>query len=280
MPYRPLVLLFAGCLTLFSSGCSSLLTGSQEQVREGSSTSLVDYLYPNGQVPPEPGDTLPTLSLPLSVGIAFVPSKARTDLGEAEKQALLDAVAAGFRDRHYVHSIQTIPDQYLRSARGIVGMQQVAALYGVDVMALVSYDQLAFSGERDSALLYWTIVGTAVVKGNTNEVQTLIDTAVFDVGTATLLFRAPGVHRQQRNATLFDSARDLRHLRQDSFAAANGDMISNLDVELGRFEERVKAGDAVQVAWTDGGGGALGVWLLLALAATGLWRTRLSCRRR
>jgi hypothetical protein len=29
-------------------------------------------------------------------------------------------------------------------------------MHDVDVMALVSYDQLSISGERDSAILYWT----------------------------------------------------------------------------------------------------------------------------
>ncbi len=280
MRYRPPIVFLFSCIAILSSGCTSLLTGSQEQVRQGSSTSLVDYLYPDGQVPPAPNETLPTLELPLRVGIAFVPSNDRTDLAEADKEAMLDTVAAAFRDRRYVASIQTIPDQYLQSARGIVGLQQVAALYGVDVMALVSYDQLAFSGERDAALLYWTIVGTAVVKGNTNEVRTLVDTAVFDVNTATLLFRAPGVHGQQQNATLFDSARELRHLRRDSFVTANEDMIANLDLELGKFEERVKSGEVVQVAWTDGGGGTTGPALLLLLVVLALFRTRFSYRQR
>ena len=276
MRYRPRLLFLLSSFAILASGCTSLLTGSQEKVREGSSTSLVDYLYPDGQVPRVPMETLPTLELPLRVGIAFVPSSDRTDLADADKQTMLNVVAATFQDRPYVSSIEAIPDQYLQSTRGIVGMQQVAALYGVDVMALVSYDQLAFSGERNAALLYWTIVGAAVIKGNSNEVRTLVDTAVFDVNTATLLFRAPGAHSRQQNATLFDSARDLRHLRRDSFITANDDMITNLDLELASFEERVKAGEVVQVVWTDGGGGSTGPVLLLALLASLLLRSRLA----
>ena len=278
---RTLAALITLCL---ATGCTSLLTGSQEQVRSGASSSLVDYLYPDGAIPPAAPDVMPELELPLRVGIAFVPATTRRSLSEAEKQHLLGEVATAFRDRPYVTSIETIPDQYLTSARGVFGMQQVAALYGVDVMALVSYDQLSFSGERDSALLYWTIVGTAVVKGNSNEVQTMIDTAVFDVQTADLLFRAPGVHSQQRNATLFDSARDLRHLQGDSFRAANTDMVQNLETALEGFEEAAKKGETVQVAWRDdgaGGGGALGgLWLaLLALVSAARFRrTRAALR--
>ena len=241
------------CLTLFS-GCS-VLFGSHEQVRSGESSSLVDYLYPDGEIPPPVSDQLPALELPLRVGIAFVPSSRWGGLGGAEKRVLMERVADAFRERPYISSIETIPEQYLKSTRGIVGMRQVAAMFGVDVMALVSYDQVSFSGERESALLYWTIVGTTFIKGNSNEVRTLIDTAVFDVNTAALLFRAPGTHAGQVNSTLFDSARDLRNLKGEGFTAANEDMIVNLNRELGHFEEEVKAGESATVAWTDGSGG-------------------------
>jgi len=253
------------------SACSMFGT---ETVRSGASSSLVDYLYPDGRVPPERPAKLPNLSLPVRVGIAFVPSAMPGDFGESKKTELLVEVAAAFSERPYVSSIEVLSDQYLSSTRGMVGMQQVASLHGLDVMALVSYDQLAFSGERDAAIWYWTIVGTAVVKGNTNEVQTMIDTAVFDVSSGQLLFRAPGTQTQQRNATLFDSASDLRHLREESLASANTEMIANLDGELARFEDRVKAGEAAEVAWRDGsgGGGALGYVVLAALLAFALGR--------
>ena len=47
--------------------------GGMQQGRQGSSSSLVDFLYPDGSVPPEPARELPYLELPISVGIAFVP---------------------------------------------------------------------------------------------------------------------------------------------------------------------------------------------------------------
>jgi rhombotail lipoprotein len=154
----------------------------------------------------------------------------------------------------------------MRSARGTQGMKQVAALYGVDVLALVSYDQISFSGERDSALLYWTIIGALAVKGNTNEVQTMIDTAVFDVATAKLLFRAPGTARDQRNVTLLESGRDLRKLRGEGFVTATDDMIVNLDQELEGFRSAVEAGERAQVEWKPGyGGGGTSAWLLALL---------------
>ena len=259
------ILAIALCLPLLTACTTFWLGGGYEKVREGSSSSLVDFLYPDGEIPPAKSGDLPYLQLPVRVGIAFVPSGNREDLSAVEKEKLLESVASSFRDRDYVRSIETIPDAYMRSARGIQGMRQVASLYDVDVMALVSYDQVSFSGERDSALLYWTVIGALVVKGNSNEVQTMIDTAVFDVATTRLLFRAPGTARQQRNATLVDSARDLRGLRSAGFVNATDDMIVNLDQELDAFRAAMERGERAQYAWSGGYGVGSLSWQFLLL---------------
>lgn len=251
------------------SGCTSFwMGGNNETIRQGASSSLVDFLYPDGEIPPTVNEQMPHLTLPLRVGIAFVPSRSHNDISATEKQDLLEQVASSFRDRPYVDSIEAIPENYMQSARGTQGMRQVAAMYGVDVMALVSYDQISFSAERDSALLYWTIVGALVVKGNSHEVQTMIDTAVFDVQTSRLLFRAPGTHHEQDNATLMDTGKELRKLKGAGFVAATDDMIVNLDAELDGFREAVEKGERAEVEWRagSGGGGSLS-WLVLASLA-------------
>jgi rhombotail lipoprotein len=259
------------------SACSSLwLATGAGNTREGASSSLVDYLYPNGEIPPAVGEQLPSLSLPLRVGIAFVPSPYQDEIPAAEKQQLLEKVADAFRDRPYVQTIDAIPDTYMQSARGVTGMKQVAGMYGVDVMALVSYDQISFTDEKKSALLYWTIIGAVTVKGSTNEVQTLIDTAVFDVKTSRLLFRAPGTHRSQENATLIDLSKELRKLRSAGFNAATDDMIVNLATELDGFREAVAQGERAEVKWREGsgGGGSLALSLLAFLLLVAFYRER------
>lgn len=268
-------ILIAALLLPILSGCSSLwMGGNYEKTRHGTSSSLVNYLYPNGAVPPEVGQGLPQLTLPLRVGIAFVPSNNRDDISATDKQALLEQVASAFRDRPYVQSIEAIPDIYMRSARGVQGMQQVAAMYDVDVMALVSYDQISFSAERDSAILYWTVVGALVVKGNSNEVQTMVDTAVFDPKTSKLLFRAPGTDHDQENATFMDTGRELRKLRGRGFVDATNDMIVNLDAALDGFREAIENGERANVEWREGssGGGSLGLPLLALLLLAAITR--------
>jgi rhombotail lipoprotein len=261
------VLLIAGCSSLWNLGES----------RSGVSSSLVDYLYPKGEIPPNLNETIPHLKLPLRVGIAFVPDQAgRTSISEATKMQLLENVKSAFKDREYIEHIEVIPDTYLRSSKGINGMQQVARLHGVDVMALVSYDQVAVSEDNPSSFLYWTIVGSYVIKATSNEVQTFVDTAVFDVATARLLFRAPGANQSTDRSTLVESNEVIRKTKDASFSEAMNAMTQNLSVELDRFKERIKENPEVaQTEWKPGyGGGATGFWLLIGLTALSAYRAR------
>ncbi len=145
----------AGVMVLFACtvlpGCTSFWqAASPPGVRDGVSSSLVDYLYPKGEVPPPQQDEIPRLDLPLRAGIAFVPAAnpSNSGISEVTKSELLNQVKAAFIDRDYIEHIEVIPETYLRSSKGFEGMQQVARLYGVDVMALVSYDQVSISSTK------------------------------------------------------------------------------------------------------------------------------------
>ena len=140
-------------------------------------------------------------------------------------------------------------------------------LYGADVMALVSYDQVADSEENPSGILYWTIIGAYVIKATSNEVQTFVDTAVFDVDTARLLFRAPGAHTMSDRSTLVESEEVVRKARDESLATAMEQMADSFTLELDRFQERVKDDPTVaKTEWKPGSGGGGGVgWPMLAV---------------
>ena len=262
-------LLLTGCAGLFGQGD-----------REGVSSSLVDYLYPDGEKPPEQTVVTPNLELPLTVGIAFVPTYGNAALSEAERMNLLNKVKSHFEGREYIQEIAVIPEAYMRAGRGFQSLEQVARLYNLDVVALVSYDQVAHTDERTSSFLYWTIVGAYVVKGNENDVNTFVDTAVFDVASKKLLFRAPGVSDITSSTTYVEMDADRRATQQKGFEQAMADMTVNLDTELDAFKERIREDQSVRISYTPryrggggGGGGAAGVFALAALALlTGIRR--------
>jgi rhombotail lipoprotein len=251
---RLVVLFLAASLT----ACAGMFGSAK---REGVSSSLVDYLYPDGEEPPGRAANVPNLELPLKVGLAFVPASGGNAqaLNEAERMQMLEKVKASFTGRDYIDEIAVIPEAYMRTGRGFAALEQTARLYDLDVIALVSYDQVAHSAERTSSFLYWTIVGAYVIKGNKNDVQTFVDTAVFDVATKKLLFRAPGVSEAKSSSTLVDLERDLRASQRKGFEQAMTDMTVNLDKELTVFKERIRTDQSVRVTHSprySGGGGA------------------------
>ena len=268
-------------VAMLLAACASL---SGSSGRQGVSSSLVDYLYPQGEVPPKQAGVITHLQLPLAVGLAFVPSQSSNTqvLSEAERMKLLNDVKKFFEGRDFIREIAVIPDAYLRSGRGFDTLEQTARLYGLDVMALVSYDQVAHTAETTSSFLYWTIVGAYVVKGNKNDVQTFVDTAVFDVATRKLLFRAPGVNEFKSSSTLVDVERDVRAAQQKGLELAMADMTVNLDKELSVFKERIRTDGSVRVTRMDGsedgGGGAATVGFLMLI--TGLLMVSPRRRRR
>lgn len=261
-------LVIAGLLVVLANGCSWLFTDTDS--RTGVSSSLVDYLYPRGEIPPPPDDKVPQLNLPVRVGLAFVPGSGGQGLSEAQRQDLLGKVKAAFMDRDFIEAIEIVPETYLRQGEGFETLEGVARLYRVDVMALVSYDQVAFVGDAGSSFWYWTIVGAYVVKGSEHEVQTFVDTAVFDLGTRSLLFRAPGADRMESKSTLVDTAEIRRDTMNESFERAMSDMTVNLDAELDRFKTRVKEDQVAVVTYKPGhektgGGGSIGLASILVL---------------
>lgn len=271
---------------LLMPGCAWLdFYGTGGRIREGQSSSMVEFLYPDGAVPPPVDDTVPTLNVPLRVGLAFVPSGAGQSeaLTEALKAELLERVRESFQEEEFIRGIEVIPENYLRGGKGFATLQQVGRLYDLDVMALVSYDQVAMSEDSAASVLYWTIIGAYVVKGTRNEVRTFVDTAVFDLPTRRLLFRAPGSDSAVRSATLVESPQKMRSAQEASFGRAMEDMTTNLRVELARFQERIETEGVARVAHRDGssgGAGRFGAGWLLAMLAGAAWTGRQKRRRR
>ena len=270
MNKKTILLLVVIASSVLATSCTSYwhrLLGSD--VRQGVSSSLVDYLYPNGEIPPEFDKNIPNLQLPLRVGLAFVPARSNNieGLSEANKNSLLEKVRQSFSTREFIKEITIVPDTYLRSGSGFQTVDQVSRLYGLDVIALVSYDQVVHVDDTKSSILYWTVVGAYFVKGSKNDVQTFVDTAIFDIKTHKLLFRAPGLNNIEATSTLINSPEEMRKAREESFTLAMSDMTKNLGGELDKFKERIKTDRSVTITHREGygGGGAFDLNTILLL---------------
>ncbi|HTE40412.1 MAG TPA: rhombotarget lipoprotein [Steroidobacteraceae bacterium] len=273
-----LMVSLTGCVEIRRFLCSP------DCVAESHNTSsLVGFLYPDGKAPPQ-ADTTPELRVPLRIGLAFLPSQtaAAAGLDAARRDQLMTRIRQQFIERRFVHEIVLIPDYYLEQSAGFKGLEGVQRLYNVDLLALVSYDQVTYMQDNDWSLSYLTIVGAYIVKGSRHDISTLVDLAVVDPATRSLVLRAGGTDTRHSNTTLIEQQRAARDASGDAFASATDQMIRNFDGALQRFEADVRAGKAnVRVVNRNqeprGGGGAFG-WvecagLLLACAlARRRWR--------
>jgi rhombotail lipoprotein len=262
-----LLAVLAGCASMFHHN-GARQTGS-----------IVDYLYPNANDAPAMQPTVTQLRPPVRVGIAFVPGS-RTDLPEAEKQRLLERVRGAFSQYQYIGNIEIIPSGYLRPRGGFDNLDQVASMFNVEVMALVSYDQIRFDDPNRLAVLYWTIVGAYLVNGDRYDVQTMLDAAVFDIKSRKLLFRAPGTSQVKGSATMANFGERSRNAQLDGYRQAVDQLIPQLQNQLADFKERIKSDPNYRVVNKDGyrGGGAFG-WLGAALAALVLFIATMLRRR-
>ncbi len=188
------------------------------------------------------------------MGLAFLPSQhwRGSAFDESSKHQLLSKVKNSFGQYRFIDSISIIPRSYLKyygnkAGNGFDTLKQVANIHDVDIIALVSYDQLTRSQQNNASLLYRTIVGMYVIPGNENTIQTFVDTAVLDVRSRKLLMRAPGVSKLSKRSKAIgvDSVMTKKSLQ--GFDLAFDDMIKNLDVELIRFKDRVQQGTSVKI---------------------------------
>jgi rhombotail lipoprotein len=272
-----IAILFGLTMTFMLTGCADWHCFTACRHHTQNSTSLVEFLYPQDESPPGQ-NAQPQLHLPLRVGLAFLPSsgpEAQYGLDAARKEALLQEIRARFISRKFVAEIVVIPDYYLQGKRGFEGLQGVQRLYGIDLMALVSYDQVGHEDDNHWSLGYVTIVGAYVLKGTRHDISTLVDLAVVDPATHSLVLRAGGFDTRHGTVALIDEPRSMREAAAEGFSAATGQMIEHFDTALTTFESDVREGKAnVHVVsnqrGSSGGGGALNGSFLLALLSLAL----------
>nr|WP_144079212.1 rhombotarget lipoprotein [Nitrospina sp. Nb-3] len=247
-------------------------------------SSVVQYLYPNEDSKIE-SPSIPTLSLPLRVGIAFVPGSSievrrsvhaqhsghignygPESFTEKDKMMLMKEVAAHFKQYDFVKSIELIPSAYLKPNGSFTNLDQIKTMYGIDVIVLLSYDQTQFTDEDFSSISYWTVIGMYAVKGEKNDTHTMLDAVVYDIKSRKMLFRAPGLSHIKSKATPVNLSEQSRLDRMEGFNEASKDLIVNLDEQLNLFKEKIKESpESIKVIRQSGytGTGSLDIYFVL-----------------
>ncbi len=275
-PFARLALvLLVTASTLTLAGCAGFWGNNHDRHE---SSSVVQFLYPDKNLPfiqPK----IPTLRLPLRVGVAFIPTgtaggngsyyQADSGFTEQQKTDLMRQVGAQFQAQPFVQSIEIIPTTYLRPGGGFDNLDQLRGMMGIDVVVLIAYDQRQFSADTEASIAYWTIVGAYFVAGQRNTTHTLMEAVVYDIPSRNLLFRAPGTNSTKNHATLLRTDEELRRDSATSLEEAAKQMTLNLAQELERFKVRAKEEpETIKIEHKPGfsmGLGSLEAWFAAAL---------------
>lgn len=225
-------------LSFVLSGCA----GSQARY----TSNVVEFLYPDKKV--EEGverKDVPPLVAPFKLGIAFVPDATSTvsgaqrrtlSLSEQQKGDLMGKIASVVDQHPFVRETALIPSQYLVPKGAFGNLDQLRAMYGIDVILLMSYDQLQHTDEGALSIMYWTLIGAYVVSGEKNDTSTMIDAAAFYIPSRKMIFRASGNSHVKASATLVNLSEQLRKDSYAGFEKAADDLGTNLQEQLALFE--------------------------------------------
>lgn len=250
----PRLLVLPLALMLLASGCIHPTTQTRR-------SSLMAYLYPKAQAAPQPNPQGARLQVPLKLGVAFVPGgggwRDNHPVPGLQEKPLVEMLRAAFKDKPWVGEIKPIPTAYLRADGGFDNLDQVCRMFGVDVVALVSVDQIQHTDPKWYSFAYLTIVGAFVLPAEKNSTSTLIDAAVFHVPTRTFLMRAPGQNTIKGSTTAIAQEELLRRDAGESLKLAMKDLAKNLDAEVGAFKAEVAEGRRTDVDMVDRQGQSL-----------------------
>lgn len=211
-------------------------------------SSIIEYLYPTSQIYSQPTQVV-KLQPPFKIGLAFVPDGNSTKivlnekqyaLTEKEKLDLLKRVGADFKKYDFIEKVEIIPSSYLKSGGSFENIDQIGALYGIDLILLLSYDQTQFTDEGAASAAYWTLIGAYVVPGEKNDTHTMIEASVFDIKSHKMIFRSSGTSLIKSKATLINLSEQMRKDGAEGFHAASEDLLKNFDTELEYFKAKIK----------------------------------------
>ncbi len=218
------------------AGCASM----EDSARQRQVASVLSYLYPASGNVPKATDAIAELHIPFRIGVAFVPDNAPAQfrLPESDRIQLATRVRDAFAGYPFVREIVAVPSVYLESGGSFANLDRIASMLHLDVIALISFDQVQNAGAAGSSFLYWTGIGAYVIEGDKYDILTAVETSVFDIKSRRLLIRAGGISNIKGSATMVGFSEISREARTRGFSEAITEMISKLHNEVKAFRER------------------------------------------
>lgn len=245
---RLLPLFAAAALAL--AGCASM----EDSSRQRQVASVLAYLFPDSENVPTAPAPKAEIRVPFRIGVAFVPDNAPSQfrLPESDRIKLAGKVRDAFAGYPFVKDIVAVPSVYLEARGGFANVDRIANLLNLDVIALISFDQVQNAGATGSSFLYWTGIGAYLIQGDQYDILTAVETSIFDVRSRRLLIRAGGVSNIRGSATLVGFSELAREARTRGFDEAMSEMIGKLHAEVKAFREHAPSDPNIRLVLPPG----------------------------
>ena len=235
-----LALLFGAALT----GCTLIQDPDHGPIeaQRAQSTPLAEFLYAGRNVPADNGRA--ELMLPIRIGLGFIaPTNDTTGKvpTREQREATLEAVRAQLRELPYVSEVAIVPQYWFGNQPGVgfEKLRKLADQFHFDLIALVSYDQAIYQFQNMRSLGLITIIGQDFYKVDVDQALTVIDLALVEPGTRTVVMRVAAGDKFGDTTTLLDDWRSKSYVRRVSFERANEVFQSKLREELPSLRPRV-----------------------------------------
>lgn len=188
---------------------------------------------------------IPILTLPMNVGIAFVPETGHyrtgdsrrllptlSSLTESDRTALMDEIGAQLKKYEFVKSVIQIPSEYMAVNGGFDNLERIKTTFNVDVITLVSFSQSQFVDKDISAIAYLTIIGALIVPGEINDTRTVLDAVCYHITGQRMILGASGDSNIRSRATPINILDQIRKDSLEGFKQANKNLALNLNQQL------------------------------------------------
>lgn len=221
------------CLSLTACACGSNIRTVQRQ------NNLSTYLY-SGKEPLAEIQQKKPLSLPAKVGITFVPTSGNNlSIPETTKKQVMESVRLELaKHKKCIAVAHSIPSSYLQPQGGIAELERIAGQFDVDVIVLLSANQLQ-KYERNplAAFMDVTIVGSYMIPGTTVDTSTLLEATVIHMPSRALVFRTEGSDETHSRATQFGSSGTALNDSVASIEDASKNLVASIGKSLSKFEK-------------------------------------------
>ena len=229
-------------------------TTTQQRGEQRQVASLLSFLFPGKEPPTTAPERVTELRVPFRVGIAFVPESAGAPFAppETERRELAERVREAFKGYPFIREIELVPSSFLQAGGGFDNLDRIGALLRLDVVVLVSFDQLQHTAANRWSFLYWTGVGAYVVKGEQYDIFTALEVSVFDIRSRRMLMHAGGRSTVKGDATWVGFAERSRAARTRSFEQALAEMNTQLHREIAAFRDRARNDPTIRLVLPPG----------------------------